>query len=151
MASDLEQSLMTNFFARGHVFFPKWMSICLWAAAIYNVIWGAVICLFPTETLQFLGLKPMDHIQIWQCLGMVVGVYGVGYACAAKNPIRHWPIVFVGLLGKVLGPIGFVVSALQETLPWRFGLLNITNDIIWIIPFFLILKFVYEAEPRNYF
>ena len=40
-------------------------------------------------------------------VAFVATVYGVGYAVAARDPLRHWPIVFVGLLGKILGPIGF--------------------------------------------
>ena len=39
---------------------------------------------------------------------MIVGVYGVGYATAALDPSRHWPVVLVGLLGKIFGPIGFL-------------------------------------------
>ena len=35
--------------------------------------------------------------QIWQCVGMIVGVYGVGYLVAASDPLRHWPIVLVGM------------------------------------------------------
>jgi small multidrug resistance pump len=42
--------------------------------------------------------------DIWQCVGMIVGVYGVGYLIAAFDPLRHWPVILVGLLGKVLGP-----------------------------------------------
>jgi hypothetical protein len=109
------------------------------AAALYNLIWGALVVCFPDSTLGWLGLPSEASREIWQCLGMVVGVYGVGYAIAASDPDRHWPIVLVGLLGKVLGPIGFVLAALDGRLPWRFGWLNVTNDLIWWIPFGLIL------------
>ena len=66
-------------------------------------------------------------------------VYGVGYLAAATNPYKHWPIVLVGLLGKVLGPIGFFSAALSGTLPWSWGVTIITNDLIWWAPFGLIL------------
>ena len=55
------------------------------------------------------------------------------------DPLRHWPIVLVGLLGKVLGPIGFLHAAVTGTLPWRFGVVNIFNDLIWWVPFSLLL------------
>jgi hypothetical protein len=70
---------------------------------------------------------------------MIVGVYGVGYAIAARDPVRHWPIVLVGLLGKVLGPIGFLDAALGGRLPWTFGWTIVTNDLVWWIPFGAIL------------
>ena len=52
---------------------------------------------------------------------MIFGVYGVGYAVAATAPLRHWPIVLVGLLGKLFGPVGFIAAALGDKLPWTAG------------------------------
>ena len=77
--------------------------------------------------------------QIWQCVGMMVGVYGVGYWVAANDPFRHWPIVLVGLIGKTLGPIGFLQAAIAESLPWGWGATIVTNDLIWWLPFAVIL------------
>lgn len=118
---------------------PRWMSVTLWLAAAYNITWGAWVILFPLSTFQLLGMPLPNYPQIWQCVGMIVGVYGVGYACAALNPLRHWPIVLVGLLGKLLGPLGFLSAATRGELPWKFGIINLTNDLIWWIPFTLIL------------
>jgi small multidrug resistance pump len=44
--------------------------------------------------------------------------------------MRHWPIVLVGLLGKVLGPIGFLDAALRSALPGAVGWTILTNDLI---------------------
>lgn len=71
---------------------------------------------------------------------MLVGVYGVAYLVAATDPFRHWAVVLAGFLGKVLGPLGFIYAAAKGELPWRFGAVNLTNDLVWWIPFFLILK-----------
>lgn len=94
-------------------------------------------------------MAPPNYPEIWQCLGMVVGVYGIGYAIAAFDPVRHWPIVLVGLLGKLLGPIGFLWYALAGTLPWRGGWLNVTNDLIWWVPFALILRHAWSGTARE--
>lgn len=76
------------------------------------------------------GMERPNYTQLWQCIGMIVAhYYGIGYAIAAVDPFRHWPIVFVGLLGKVLGPIGFVDAAVRGVLPWKFGVVNIFNDL----------------------
>ena len=93
------------------------MSRVLWAAAIYNLAWGALLVLFPLVPFRWASMPPPNYPEIWQCLGMVVGVYGVAYALAARDPIRHWPVVLAGLLGKILGPIGFVLAALDGRLP----------------------------------
>lgn len=118
---------------------PRWMSVVLWIAAFYNIAWGAWVVLFPLAAFRLLGMPLPNYPQIWQCVGMIVGVYGVGYACAAPNPQRHWPIVLVGLLGKLCGPLGFLVAACQGQLPWRFAYLLLFNDIIWWVPFARIL------------
>ena len=84
----------------------RWMQLVLWAAAAYNILWGVVVVLFPLAPFRWAGMALPNYPQLWQCLGMIVGVYGVGYALAARDPFTHWPIVLVGLLGKVFGPMG---------------------------------------------
>ncbi len=86
------------------------------------------------------GTPRPNYPEIWQCVGMIVGVYGVGYIIAAYDSRRHWPIVLVGLLGKILGPIGFAFALAKGTFPPAFGLTILTNDLLWWIPFFLILR-----------
>jgi hypothetical protein len=65
---------------------------------------------------------------------------------AALDPVRHWPIVLVGLLGKIFGPIGFVGAAMKGEFPWIAGLTIITNDLIWWLPFAAILWHAWQQE-----
>jgi hypothetical protein len=116
-----------------------WMVIALIAAGVYNLLWGAVAIIWPTGLFDLAGMEPPRYASIWQCVGMIVGVYGVGYLVAARDPLRHWPIVLVGLLGKVFGPVGFVGAAARGELPWAFGWTIITNDLVWWAPFAAIL------------
>jgi len=116
------------------------MKNVLLAAALYNLAWGAFAVLSPLSLFRWVGFSPLPaYPELWQCIGMIVGVYGVGYAISATNPFRHWPIVFVGLLGKILGPIGFVSAVLQDRLPAAMGWTILTNDLIWWVPFAVIL------------
>jgi hypothetical protein len=80
---------------------------------------------------------------------MIVGVYGVGYLIAAGDPIRHWPIVLVGFLGKILGPIGFLSSVARGDLPWSWGVTILTNDLIWWLPFAAILHSAWSKASRH--
>jgi hypothetical protein len=115
------------------------MNWVLISAAAYNILWGGWVVLFPAMAFELIGLPQPRYPQIWQCVGMIVGVYGVGYAIAASHPVRHWPIVLVGFLGKIFGPIGFVDAAVRGALPWAAGWTILTNDLIWWIPFGMIL------------
>jgi hypothetical protein len=117
----------------------------LLAAALYNVLWGAWTVLFPAHWFAVTGMPQPNYPELWQCIGMIVGVYGVGYAAAALSPYTHWPIVLVGLLGKIFGPIGFAWAISQGRFSPAFGLTIVTNDLIWWVPFFLILKGAYTA------
>lgn len=121
-------------------------NLTLKLAAIYNLVWGALVILFPKTGFELLGLESPNYPQIWQCLGMVIGVYGIGYGIAARDPVRHWPIVFVGLLGKILGPIGFIYFAVRGEFPWIFGLTIIPNDLIWWPGFARVLYKAYGAH-----
>ena len=116
------------------------MRSVLLAAGLYNILWGAFAVLFPGAIFSWLAMPPPNYPQFWQCIGMIVGVYGIGYAIAAFDPVRHWPIVLVGFLGKVMGPLGMVQALWTGQLPWGFALNCVTNDLIWWVPFALILK-----------
>jgi small multidrug resistance pump len=128
---------------------PRWARLVLAAAAIYNLAFGAFAVLLPRVWFELADLPVPDMLSLWQCIGMIVGVYGVGYACAARAPLRHWPIVLVGLLGKVLGPIGFVDAAARGELPWGAGWLIVTNDLIWWLPFALLLRAAWVHHHRS--
>jgi hypothetical protein len=80
-----------------------------------------------------------DLPELWQCIGMIVGVYGIGYWIAARDPFTHWPIILVGLLGKVLGPIGFVQALVKGVFTLKAGVVSLTNDVVWWAPFAIIL------------
>jgi len=114
-------------------------------AGAYNLAWGAFVVCFPLLPFRWAGMEPPRYVEIWQCVGMIVGVYGVGYAIAALDPLRHWPIVLVGLLGKVLGPLGMANALWQGKLPLAAGLTCLSNDLIWWAPFAMILWHASQA------
>ncbi len=111
-----------------------------YAAAVYNLLWGGAVVLFPVQSFSLLGLRPPTPISIWQVVGMLVGVYAPAYWWAARDPWVHRHFIVIGLLGKALGPIGFLWAALRGALPWSFGWINLTNDLIWWLPFGLFLR-----------
>ncbi len=112
----------------------------LLAAAAYNILWGSFVVFFPNLLFELGNLELPVYPMIWQSVGMIVGVYGIGYLIAAYDPVRHWPIVLVGFLGKIFGPIGFAYHLLEGNLPIQSGIVIIFNDLIWWIPFFILLK-----------
>lgn len=106
-----------------------------YAAAVYNAVWGAVFSIWPHAIFDWLGMERLNYPSMFQCIAMMVGVYAIAYWLIARDPARFGPLVYVGLLGKLLGPIGFVFAALTGELPWSFGWVNLANDIIWLPAF----------------
>ncbi len=127
---------------------PAWMGRVLTAAGIYNLVWGGLTVAVPNWLFDLTGLDQPNYPFIWQCVGMIVGVYGIGYLAAATDPLRHWPIVLVGLLGKVFGPLGYVMGLVRGDVPPAFGVTLPTNDVIWWVPFSLILLAAWRARER---
>lgn len=128
---------------------PAWARRWLYAAGIYNLAWGTLVILFPHLLFDLFGMERMRYPEIWQCVGMVVGVYGIGYLIAAGDYRRHWPIVLVGLAGKVLGPIGMAKALVEDRFPLAFGINILANDLIWWVPFGMMLWDVASSAKRN--
>lgn len=120
------------------------MKLTLQLAAIYNLLWGAWVVIFPEHFFELVGMESPSQPMIWQGMGMVIGVFGLGYWWASYDPFRHWPIIAVGFLGKIFGPLGFVFNYIEGKVPFEFFYTLITNDFMWWIPFFLILKKVHQ-------
>ena len=114
------------------------------AAGVYNIAWGLYAAADPQWLFRFAGMAPLNHPEIFACLGMVVGLYGIVYLEIARVPERGWLYAAVGLAGKVLGPIGLAVLIVRHLWPPATAILVLTNDCIWWIPFGL---YLYDAWP----
>lgn len=112
----------------------------LYAAAAYNLAWGTAIILFPALIFDALSLERPNYLPIWQVVGMFVLVYAPAYWWAGRHPDRFPQLVLIGMLGKVLGPIGFLWSVATADFPLLFGVTILTNDLIWWPAFVLYLR-----------
>ncbi len=114
-------------------------------AGTYNLAWGAYSALDPQWLFRYAGMPLSNHPEIFACLGMVVGIYGFLYWEVARVPERGFLIAAVGLLGKVLGPIGLVQLLATGAWPLKSAILCVTNDFIWWVPFGVYLHDVVRA------
>jgi hypothetical protein len=114
-------------------------------AGCYNIIWGIYSSIDPQWMFRLTGMTPLNHPEIFACLAMVIGLYGVLYLEVARVPERGWLLAAIGLTGKVLGPIGLARLILTGQWPPSTLILCLTNDFIWWGPFVLYLK---DAWPH---
>jgi len=114
------------------------------AAGLYNLAWGVVSVIDPQWLFRFARMQLQNYPEVFACLGMVVGIYGILYLEVARAPERGWLVAAVGLLGKLLGPIGWLWLFWSGRWPIATVFLCVTNDLIWWGPFGL---YLYDAWP----
>ena len=118
-------------------------------AGAYNLAWGAYSAIDPQWLFRFAGMPLSNHPEIFACLGMVVGIYGFLYWEVARVPERGFLIAAVGLLGKILGPIGLIQLIASGAWPLKSAVLCLTNDFIWWVPFAIYLRDVRAAVSAS--
>ncbi len=128
----------------------RWYAGWFYAAAIYNIAWGSFVCLFPARVALVTCLPPPIEVQapFLQAIGMMVASFGYGYYLLAREPLRYFGFIWIALFGKIAGALGFLYAALVGALPWTFGLVNLTNDVIWL-PVFLSFAFTVRFEAAR--
>ena len=69
---------------------------------LYNVVWGAAVIAFPVPLSRLAGLEVATVIPLVQVIGMLVGVYAIGYYLLAREPLRYAGLIWIALAGKTL-------------------------------------------------
>jgi small multidrug resistance pump len=118
-------------------------------AGIYNILWGLWVSLDPNWLFRFANMEAPNYPEIFVCVGMIVGLYGVVYLEIARRPERGFLLALVGFTGKILGPLGIIyyISIGKWTLPSI--IMNVTNDFIWLIPFAIYLYDSWEYIKKD--
>jgi hypothetical protein len=119
------------------------------AAGLYNLGWGLYAVVDPQWLFRLARMPLSNHPEVFACLGMVIGLYGVLYLEVARVPERNWPVAAVGMAGKVLGPLGFAQLVLSGQWPLRAGIIVLTNDLLWWLPFGLYLHDAWTRRPST--
>lgn len=120
------------------------------AAGLYNLAWGVFSSARPDWLFTFARMPRSNHPEIFACLAMVIGIYGLLYLEVARRPQHGFAIAAIGLLGKVLGPIGLALLIARGVWPMRAAVLCLTNDFIWWIPFTLYLVDAWPAYRATF-
>ncbi len=125
------------------------MTYVLAAAGVYNIVWAVQAIFWPNWLFHWAGMAAPAYPEIWQGLGLFLGVWGIGYLVAATNPLRHWPIVLVGLLSRIFDTAGLLKIAADHRLPPKLGWILIASDVIWWIPLGTILWYAHETRQGS--
>lgn len=122
-----------------------WMRHVLIIAALYHILWALWTVIFPNSFFTLMRLPAPIYTTIWQGVGLLVGAFGIAFLIAAMDPLKHWALVLVGLISKLMSPFGFIIGVFCCQVPVQFGWLVIFSDLIWWVPLGLILHRAYLA------
>lgn len=127
----------------------KWMKFTLRFVAVFNVCAGLHMLVFYHETYKVIGMpKPEIQFPI-QLVGILVALFGWGYYLVAKNPVENRNVLLLGFFSKFLGSVLGTAYVLAGKLPWTFVLVFFFCDIIYLPPFYLILRRLYAAAEQQ--
>ncbi len=122
-----------------------WMFYLLVFAGCYNLLVGLTLTVFYHEAFKILGLPKPELMLFVQLVGILVGLFGVGYLIVARNPLENRNVLLLGFLSKALGTLiglGYVVLG---KVPISFFVLLIFSDIVYLPPFVVILRRLYHV------
>jgi hypothetical protein len=123
------------------------MSWILLAAGTYHLSFAVWANAWPHLWFDWSGLERLNHPMLWRGIGLMEGALGVGFLLIARAPLRHWPVVGIGLAKFTLVAAGFFAAFQDGTLPARSLWLVVVDDLIWWPPFAVILL----AALRSHF
>ncbi len=115
-------------------------------AAAFNFAVAAIMLTGPMSLAASTGQGPSADQFYLQTSGVMIAVFGLGYAMAARDPIRNRPIIWLGLIGKAAMPI---LSGLYV----RAGLMPLSTfyvslgDLVFVILFALFLARTRRISP----
>ncbi len=108
------------------------------AAGFYHLGFAIWVIFRPHQWFDGMGIDHPDHLLLWQGVGVLLGMLGICLLLAAKNPVRHGGIVFLGFSKFTLAILGFAIALFQDDIPLRAGWMMIGDFVGWA-PFAVIL------------
>jgi CDP-diglyceride synthetase len=127
----------------------KWMKFLLRFVAVFNVLAGLFMLIGYHETYKIIGMdKPKISFPI-QLVGILVGLFGVGYYLVAKNPVENRNLLMLGFWSKFLGSCLGTYYVVRGDLPLTFIAVYFFADVIYLPPFYLILRRLYAVARER--
>jgi hypothetical protein len=117
-----------------------WMRWLLRFAGTFNLLAGLAMCTLYHEGYHLLGIPKPQLILPVQVMGVLVGLFGVGYHLVASHPLENRNILVLGFWSKALGSalaLGYVAAG--KITPW-FTIVVFFADIIYLPFFYAILR-----------
>jgi len=121
-----------------------WMRYLLWFVGGYNILAGVGMTIFYHEGFRFLDLPKPELMLPLQIVGALVSIFGIGYWIVALNPVENRNVLTLGFLSKLFGSLLGVGYIIAGKMPLSFLPILFFADIVYLLPFFLIMRRLYR-------
>jgi hypothetical protein len=117
-----------------------WMRWLLRFVGCYNLLAGLTFLVFYHECFKLIGMpKPQLMLPV-QLVGILVGLFGVGYLMVARHPLENRNLLVLGFWSKSLGSLLGVGYVVLGKLPPAFLVILFFADIMYLPPFVVIMR-----------
>lgn len=117
-----------------------WMKYLLRFAGCFNLLAGAGMISLYHEGYKLLGVAKPQLVLPVQVMGVLVALFGVGYHMVASSPVENRRILLLGFWSKAISSVLAVWYVPFGPMPWWFVLVVFFSDMIYLPPFYLILR-----------
>ncbi len=125
------------------------MRVVLVIIGLGSFVMGLTSIAAPHVSMRWAGFDYVQPVEVWQYMGLMIGVFGLAYLIAATNPFRHWIVVFVGFTVKLLAVFGFICLFTGGLLDTRVVPILLLGSVIWL-PFFAVILIEAAKQPPPY-
>ena len=128
-----------------------WMRPLLRFAGGFNITAGVSMVVFYHEGYKLLGIPRPEIVLPTQIMGILVALFGVGYLLVSQNPLENRHILTLGFWSKALSSALAIAYVANGKMPLIFLPVVILADVIYLPPFYVILKNIYRqaAQARH--
>ena len=126
-----------------------WMRYVLWVAGAYNVLLGLNMVARPEAGFEPLGLPQPDLMLFVQLVGLMVGVFGIGYLMVVSRPLENRGVLLLGLIGKALVAVLGLAYVVLGKVPPVYLFVVLFSDVIYLAPFAIILRYLQRVAAEK--
>ncbi|MES1213358.1 MAG: hypothetical protein ABUL64_02120 [Singulisphaera sp.] len=130
--------------SRSRTQLTSWMRCLLCFVGGYNILAGIGMMVFYHEGFRFLDVPKPELMLPLQLVGVMVGLFGVGYWMVAWNPVENRNVLTLGFFSKFLGSILGIAYVAVGKLPLLFLPILFFADIVYLVPFLVIMHHLYS-------
>jgi len=143
-------TVKTNMEEQAELRVEPWMRGLLLLAGAYNLGWGFFIYHFPNSFYRWVSQTEQAAPSVIEWQGLGVLLFGAVYIALAIYPATLWYLLAVGVASKVVGAAWFYWIVLDGMATRQFLFHLIMNDLVWVVPFGIILARAFQVNQRKH-